>query len=78
MKAGQIVRSVAGRDKNIFFVVTAVDGAYAVVCDGKSRPVEHKKRKKLIHLSKTNHFVELEKVKTNKEFRKVLHPFNYE
>lgn len=78
MKAGQIVRSVAGRDKNIFFVVTAVDGAYAVICDGKSRPVEHQKRKKLIHLSKTNHFVELDKVKTNKEFRKALHPFNYE
>ncbi|MEE1155197.1 MAG: KOW domain-containing RNA-binding protein [Acutalibacteraceae bacterium] len=78
MKAGQIVKATAGRDKNSFFVVTQVDGAYAVICDGKHRPVERQKRKKLIHLSKTNHTVDLQAVKTNKEFKRVLHPFNFE
>lgn len=42
MKAGQIVRSIAGRDKNTFFVITYVQGSYAVICDGKHRPVENK------------------------------------
>ncbi|MEF2919828.1 MAG: KOW domain-containing RNA-binding protein [Acutalibacteraceae bacterium] len=77
MKAGQIVKATAGRDKNSFFVVTQVDGKYAVICDGKHRPVDRQKRKKLIHLSKTNHIVDLKTVKTNKEFRKVLHQFNF-
>ena len=29
-------------------------------------------------LGKIHNLVELDKVKTNKEFRKALHPFNYE
>ncbi len=78
MKAGQIVRSIAGRDKNTFFVITCVQGSYAVICDGKHRPVEKQKRKKLIHLSKTNYTVNLDEIKTNKEFKRVLHRFNYE
>lgn len=78
MKAGQIVRSIAGRDKNTFFVITYVQGSYAVICDGKHRPVEKQKRKKLIHLSKTNYTVNLDEIKTNKEFKRVLHRFNYE
>ncbi len=78
MKAGQIVKATAGRDKNSFFVVTQVEGGYAVICDGRHRPVERQKRKKLIHLSKTNHTVDLQTVKTNKEFKKVLHPFNFQ
>lgn len=78
MKAGQIVKSIAGRDKNSFFVVTQVDEKFAMICDGKHRPVERQKRKKLIHLSPTNSFADLNEVKTNKEFKKVLHRFNYE
>ena len=51
MKAGQIVKSTAGRDKNTFFVVTEVVGTYAVICDGKHRPLEKPKMKKLKHSS---------------------------
>jgi len=78
MKTGQIVRSVAGRDKNRFFVITSVEDGYATICDGKQRPLDNQKRKKLIHLSKTNYSVNLADVKTNKEFKRVLHRFNYE
>ncbi|MEE0858512.1 MAG: KOW domain-containing RNA-binding protein [Acutalibacteraceae bacterium] len=78
MKAGQIVKSIAGRDKNSFFVITAVDEKFAIICDGKHRPVEKQKRKKLIHLRTTNYNVDLNEVKTNKEFKRVLHRFNYE
>ncbi len=78
MRAGQIVKSTAGRDKNTFFVVTEVNGDYAVICDGKHRPLEKPKMKKLKHLSETTHTVDLNQVKTNKEFRRVLHRFNFE
>ena len=78
MKVGQIVKSIAGRDKNFFFVITELDGKFAILCDGRHRPVEHQKRKKIIHLRETNHFVDLSEVKTNKEFKRVLHRFNYE
>ncbi|MBQ1992623.1 MAG: KOW domain-containing RNA-binding protein [Clostridia bacterium] len=78
MKAGQIVKSTAGRDKNTFFVVTEVVGTYAVICDGKHRPLEKPKMKKLKHLSETAFTADLNQVKTNKEFRRVLHRFNFE
>ena len=78
MKAGQIVKSTAGRDKNTFFVVTEVNGDYAVICDGKHRPLEKPKTKKLKHLSETACTADLSIVKTNKEFRRVLHRFNFE
>lgn len=78
MKTGQIVKSIAGRDKNSFFVVTQVDEKFAIICDGKHRPVERQKKKKIIHLRETNSFVSLDEVKTNKEFRKVLKRFNYD
>ena len=78
MKAGQIVKSTAGRDKNTFFVVTKVEGACATICDGKHRPLEKQKTKKLKHLSETSYEADLTKIKTNKEFRRVLHQFNFE
>lgn len=78
MKTGQIVKSIAGRDKNSFFVVTQFDEKFAIICDGKHRPVERQKKKKIIHLRETNSFVSLDEVKTNKEFRKVLKRFNYD
>ena len=78
MKAGQIVKSTAGRDKNTFFVVTEVVGTYAEICDGKHRPLEKPKMKKLKHLSEAAFTADLNQVKTNKEFRRVLHRFNFE
>ncbi len=77
MKTGQIVEAIAGRDKDRFFVVTEIDGQYAFLCDGKTRPVDRQKKKKVIHLKETDCSVSLEEVRTNKAFRKVLHRFNY-
>ena len=51
---GQIVKAKAGRDKDSFFVIKELDGAYALIVDGRSRKVESPKRKKLIHLAPTN------------------------
>ena len=77
MKAGQIVQAEAGRDKGRFFIVAETDGKFAFICDGKTRPVERPKKKKLIHLKATESFADPEKVRTNKEMRRALHQFNY-
>ena len=71
------MQALAGRDKERYFVITAIEGKYALICDGKERPVDRQKKKKLIHLKETECCVSLQEVRTNKEFRKVLHRFNY-
>jgi len=46
---GDIVRSLNGRDQGKPLFVLEVDGAYLVLVDGKSRKMEHPKRKKEKH-----------------------------
>lgn len=72
---GQIVRSIAGHDKNDFFVVMDIDDVYALICDGKHRPVQRQKRKKLKHLSITKTIVDIDKVQTNREIRRAIRLF---
>jgi hypothetical protein len=55
---GSIVQSKAGKDKGRFLAVTALEGGYAWVADGRSRPIGRPKRKKLKHLQPTRHRVE--------------------
>lgn len=70
---GQIVKAKAGRDKDGFFVITALDGTFAYIADGKSRKVEHPKRKKLIHLAPTRTVAQ--GISTNREIKRVLTEF---
>lgn len=44
---GSIVKVVAGREKNGFFVVLDCDSVFAYIADGKRRKVEKPKRKSL-------------------------------
>ena len=43
---GDIVCSIAGRDKDCYFVVTAAHDNFAYICDGKCRKIEKPKKKK--------------------------------
>lgn len=72
---GTVVRSAAGRDKGGFFAVLETDGVYAVLCDGKHRPLERPKKKKLKHLAATNTVLPEQSMETNREIRKALRPF---
>ena len=71
---GSVVRAKAGRDKDSFFVVLAVDGGYALIADGKRRKVESPKRKKLIHIAATNTTL-TDTMDTNRKIRKALGDF---
>jgi len=50
---GQVVRSLAGRDKGYLMTVTDYDGTYVYVCDGKERRLSGPKRKNPRHIEKT-------------------------
>lgn len=76
IKKGCIVKSTAGRDAQRFFVVMDVDGDFAVLADGKVRPLERPKRKKLKHLQKTNRCVDLNEMISNNKLRHTLSPWN--
>ncbi len=50
---GDLVQAIAGHDQGKYFLVVEVDGAYLLLCDGKSRRVGKPKRKKQKHVSPT-------------------------
>lgn len=60
VECGQLVISAAGRDAGACFIVIDVKTPYCFLSDGKTRRVEHPKKKKLKHLNVTAiHFEEI-------------------
>ena len=50
-RVARIVLSVAGRDKNRYFVICGViDEKFVLIADGKLRHIENPKKKKTMHL----------------------------
>ena len=45
-----IVMALCGRDQGKLFYVIGTEGVYVLIADGKSRTIEHPKRKKLKHI----------------------------
>lgn len=74
---GQVVLSIAGRDKGTFLIILAIEGDCAILVDGKARPINRPKKKKLKHIQATKTLAENVDVMTNREIRRILHPFNY-
>ena len=70
---GMLVYSKAGRDKQNMFLVLEVENGYAYVADGDLRKSEKPKKKKLIHLQKTNYiFDNVSKDIENFEIRRII------
>ncbi|HIQ80784.1 MAG TPA: KOW domain-containing RNA-binding protein [Candidatus Scatavimonas merdigallinarum] len=77
LKIGVVARSKAGRDKHRFFIVTAIDGRYAYLCDGKIHLLKRPKKKNVKHLSLTADAIPAGTFQTDKQIRKALFPYNY-
>ena len=77
IKLGMIVRSVAGHDKNRFYLVVKMEAKRAFIADGKLRLLDAPKAKNFIHLKPTKNIVEVKKYGTNKKLRDLLHSYNY-
>ncbi len=51
LKPGQLVRSLAGRDKGKhYLVLEELDHKHVLLVDGRSRPVDRPKKKNVAHL----------------------------
>lgn len=71
---GKIVKVIAGHDKNLFMVITAVEGDFAFICDGRTRKLSSPKKKRLKHLRLTNTVINTQGL-TDKQLRKVIGEF---
>ena len=49
-EAGQIVKSLAGHDKDCIYMIVRADGSFIWVADGKRRRLENPKRKNTAHV----------------------------
>lgn len=78
VKRGQVVKSIAGHDKGTFLTVLSVEGKVALVCDGKHRPLERPKKKKLFHMAATQSVLSEDALTTNRQIRAALRQFNNE
>ena len=84
-KPGDIVRSLAGRDKGRYFVVMRTEENFCLLVDGDLRKIDRMKRKKVKHIKWARVSSEFvagklaagEKV-TNSEVRRALAEFRLE
>jgi len=85
LKIGDIVYSIAGRDKGRYYIVTKVTEPYIWTCDGDLHKVDKFKKKKIKHVKYMdcqseyirNKLEDGEKV-TNSEIRRALKEFDEE
>ena len=52
IRISDVVVSTAGRDRGQMFYVIGTEGVYTLLANGKDRPLEKPKRKKLKHVNK--------------------------
>lgn len=71
LTVGTVVRAIAGRDRDGYFVVTGREGAFVTIADGKSRPIGQPKRKNIKHLRATRKTILLHEI-TDKKLRAAL------
>ncbi|MBQ5600249.1 MAG: KOW domain-containing RNA-binding protein [Lachnospiraceae bacterium] len=72
MKRGTVVKSMAGRDKDRYQIVLEVKADRILVADGKVRKLMNPKAKNIRHLQKTEQYVDLDQIHSDKALRKAL------
>jgi len=73
---GTVVKSIAGHDKNRFYLVLAREGDFALIADGAVRKLSAPKKKRLKHLRQTLTVIDPGTVLTDKALKAALRPFN--
>ena len=72
MVKGQIVCSIAGRDKGSFLMVVEDRGESVLLCDGKARPLQRPKLKNKKHVKTISCVIDQRTVTGNKTLRRLL------
>ena len=71
---GSVVKALAGRDQDRFFVAVAVEDRCVFLADGKERKLEKPKRKNIKHISPTGTVIDMTDM-TDKKLRKLITAF---
>lgn len=69
---GQLVTSLAGRDKNTVFAVVKIEGEFVYLADGRQRKTETPKKKNARHIKKTKASVDTALIDCNKLLYKAI------
>ena len=72
MQKGSVVRSLAGRDRELLLAVAYADGRWIYVCNGKERPLLNPKRKNPKHLQALEQRLSEDQMRSDKSLRKAL------
>ncbi len=76
LRKGQIVRSLAGRDKGqILVVVDRFDDSHVLVVDGKRRLLDKPKKKKEKHLQDYKTIIDEKEMVNDCRIRKIIQMF---
>lgn len=76
MEAGRVVCSVAGHDRDRFYMVVRCEGDRIYIADGKVRKLDRPKGKNRLHLRPTNQSLNPEEVTTDRKLRQALAKWN--
>ena len=71
---GSVVKCLAGREKNSFYVAVGIHDGFVEIADGKERKLENPKRKNIKHISPTKTIIDTKEL-TNKKLRKLINEF---
>ncbi len=76
LRKGQIVRSLAGRDKGqILIVVDRFDNSHVLIVDGKRRLLDKPKKKKEKHLQDYKTIIDEKEMVNDCRIRKIIQTF---
>ena len=73
-RKGLLVKSKAGHDKGQIFVIVDLDESYIYLTDGKIRPLDKLKKKKIKHVQLINLQHDLEKA-DDAQIRKIIREY---
>lgn len=71
IKEGSIVKAIAGREKDSYYVAVGIHDGFVEIADGKERKLEKPKRKSIKHISPENAVIDTNEL-TNKKLRKLI------
>ena len=72
LSVGDVVKSVAGKDKDSYFCVVELIDSYCFLRDGKIHKLENPKRKNFKHVTKTPYKLQSEALQENKHLKKAI------
>jgi ribosomal protein L14E/L6E/L27E len=72
LKAGCVVRSIRGHDKDSFYVITQILGDRVTIADGKARKLAKPKVKNTLHVRPMNVVLDMQAVTTDKKLREAM------